>query len=566
MYKKIAFLIFGLALISAPLYTSAQTFSSLPDRCPYGYTLQDDSCVIATSCPNLTTRLGIWDNDRRTGGQVSELQAFLSRYFNLSVGTLSGGYFGSLTRSYVKQFQTQHNISATGSVGSLTRAKIAEVCGGGTTSGSLMLSWKGTQLKLTSNVSLDLAQRICGYTSIQGVQCTWNGQSIRGGVQDGSPVITINSPASNEYVLRGNKSSFSFEDPSATVESEYLVFYVLYSNNSTIGAVYEIPFTVFGRNGTSVNGDVDISRLPNGNYYPFIVNVTSGIGGSVGAYVFLYGDAPFSVTANNAIHAYGTFTVTPTLTAGGTAVINDPRCGPNKRRCLGNDNTNGQNTARLICTSVGYTLESFVASFYAGAYGRANGAVTMMVNGDSSCTSGCHALTQVTCNVVSSSATTQPAIQITSPVAGSVHTIGRNITVAWDVSGAPANAQVIRTLTQVTSDGSGNIGGGTWQSSLLPVGVSSGSNVIVTGGVGNLDRAGTYRIDAAILECDPSGCNFSYGFPSASYAKANPVTITIAPSSTTTPVTSASASYSNFASALAALEAALKSLIAQLSR
>src|SRR3989344_2614528 len=68
--------------------------------------------------------------DASTGGQVSELQTFLTDYYNLDENIVVGGYFGNLTHKYVVRFQTEQGLPAFGIAGSLTRAKIAGVCGG----------------------------------------------------------------------------------------------------------------------------------------------------------------------------------------------------------------------------------------------------------------------------------------------------------------------------------------------------------------------------------------------------------------------------------------------------
>jgi hypothetical protein len=66
---------------------------------------------------------------------VLTLQNFLFRHFDVLDDINPNGFFGKLTRSYVTQFQKETGIRATGGVGSLTRAKIKEVCGqGGTVS------------------------------------------------------------------------------------------------------------------------------------------------------------------------------------------------------------------------------------------------------------------------------------------------------------------------------------------------------------------------------------------------------------------------------------------------
>src|SRR3989344_4389891 len=68
--------------------------------------------------------------DATTGGQVTELQVFLANRFDLDEEDVVSGYFGKLTQQYVTRFQNQYGLPAFGIAGSLTRAKIAEVCGG----------------------------------------------------------------------------------------------------------------------------------------------------------------------------------------------------------------------------------------------------------------------------------------------------------------------------------------------------------------------------------------------------------------------------------------------------
>lgn len=81
-------------------------------------------------CPNLTITMQRGARDATTGGQVSELQAFLANYFDIDEEALVTGYFGRLTQGHVIRFQQQHGLPAYGIVGSMTRVKIAQVCGG----------------------------------------------------------------------------------------------------------------------------------------------------------------------------------------------------------------------------------------------------------------------------------------------------------------------------------------------------------------------------------------------------------------------------------------------------
>ncbi len=83
-----------------------------------------------TYCPKLSITLQKGSRDASTDGQVSELQTFLTDYYDLDENIVVGGYFGKLTQKYVIEFQNQHGLPAFGIAGSLTRAKIANMCGG----------------------------------------------------------------------------------------------------------------------------------------------------------------------------------------------------------------------------------------------------------------------------------------------------------------------------------------------------------------------------------------------------------------------------------------------------
>jgi peptidoglycan hydrolase-like protein with peptidoglycan-binding domain len=81
------------------------------------------------SCPALSYNLTIGSTDYSTGGQVSQLQAFLrARYGD---ARLVGGYYGQLTTYYVSRFQQEQGVyPVTGGVGPLTRQAIQRACGG----------------------------------------------------------------------------------------------------------------------------------------------------------------------------------------------------------------------------------------------------------------------------------------------------------------------------------------------------------------------------------------------------------------------------------------------------
>lgn len=110
------FYISGFLMLLNPLATSALQATS-DDSDSSGY------------CPNLTMTLQRGSRDATTGGQVNELQAFLTDHFSLADNQLLSGFFGRLTQSYVQKFQREEGLPAYGIVGSLTRARVREICG-----------------------------------------------------------------------------------------------------------------------------------------------------------------------------------------------------------------------------------------------------------------------------------------------------------------------------------------------------------------------------------------------------------------------------------------------------
>jgi hypothetical protein len=98
---------------------------------------QDTGTDVPIFCPTLSQTLQFSSRDATTGGQVSQLQHFLSDYYDLNPDTYITGYFGRLTRTNVQKFQCDTmNIcsgdeasTGWGVVGPRTRAAIAAHCG-----------------------------------------------------------------------------------------------------------------------------------------------------------------------------------------------------------------------------------------------------------------------------------------------------------------------------------------------------------------------------------------------------------------------------------------------------
>jgi len=94
-----------------------------------------DDCgtpVAGGYCPKLVSTItrGARDLSTRPIGQVSELQRFISDYFDVNPDDIVTGFFGRMTHTYVVRFQKEQNLPAFGIVGSMTRAAIAKTCAG----------------------------------------------------------------------------------------------------------------------------------------------------------------------------------------------------------------------------------------------------------------------------------------------------------------------------------------------------------------------------------------------------------------------------------------------------
>jgi len=120
MLKKIAFASAGLLLLASPLLASAQT-------------ADDYGTVTGGYCPDLSTTFVRGATDASTNGQVTELQRFLTDYYDINTQNIIVGVFGRITQGYVVRFQREQGLPAFGIVGSMTRARIASVCGSTTT-------------------------------------------------------------------------------------------------------------------------------------------------------------------------------------------------------------------------------------------------------------------------------------------------------------------------------------------------------------------------------------------------------------------------------------------------
>lgn len=89
----------------------------------------DIKSSIGMYCPKIVAVIARGGKDATTTGSVSELQRFIASHYNLDQKEAVTGYFGSTTAGYLAKFQEEQGIPPSPTVGPLTRAAIARLCG-----------------------------------------------------------------------------------------------------------------------------------------------------------------------------------------------------------------------------------------------------------------------------------------------------------------------------------------------------------------------------------------------------------------------------------------------------
>lgn len=114
-----------LAVILAFLILAPQSFAQLADD--YGINTFES---VGNYCPELSITIVRGNRDLSANPQVTNLQKFLSAYYDIPSEELVTGFFGRITQDYVIKFQKEQGLPSLGIVGSMTRASIAKACGG----------------------------------------------------------------------------------------------------------------------------------------------------------------------------------------------------------------------------------------------------------------------------------------------------------------------------------------------------------------------------------------------------------------------------------------------------
>lgn len=134
MYTKQEFL--GVSALAAVIFglVISLSFAALP---ALAQTADDYGTADSSNyCPKLSITMQRGARDVAYSGQVSELQKFISDYYDIDPDEIVTGFFGRITQGYVQQFQREQGLPTFGIAGSMTRAAIAKVCTSNTFSGT----------------------------------------------------------------------------------------------------------------------------------------------------------------------------------------------------------------------------------------------------------------------------------------------------------------------------------------------------------------------------------------------------------------------------------------------
>lgn len=327
--------------------------------------LTDQFDTADSLCTTLTYNMLIGSRDSRTNGQVTDLQAYLQTGGYLQVDPT--GYFGSATRQAVIQFQTANNISPTGQVGPLTRAKIQQLsCG--TTNTTTTTTTTGTTGTLTNTMTT--TQQNGQIPTVTSMIPTLNSVTLYGYNFTSGSNVSIEFYQNNSIVrtISGNDlsvasaSMITFSIPANLPSGTYTVKV----SNSAGRSTQNVSVSVTQQTSTASANPIISSVVPTTVAQGGTITV-SGSNFSQLTGGFFDSNAPQITFATKAPAAI-TFTVPSTLTAGShTFTLTGPGVGTNPISITVTQGTNTTTASTTTTTSTSRPVPTLNASIASGA-------------------------------------------------------------------------------------------------------------------------------------------------------------------------------------------------------
>lgn len=172
-----------------------------------------------------------------SGADVSSLQTFLAQDNTIYPQGLITGYFGSLTKSAVSNFQARNGIATVGRVGPVTIAAINAQMGNGSTVGtdnvapsiySLNLSTTNSSVTMNWNTSENSSAIV--YYSTQPIQMTEGSATNAATIGGNSVLIHTDLHASHTATLTGLQANTTY-------------YYVVYARDASGNETITWPTT-----------------------------------------------------------------------------------------------------------------------------------------------------------------------------------------------------------------------------------------------------------------------------------------------------------------------------------
>jgi hypothetical protein len=110
MYTKQQFVGIGVSTAIALGLVFSVGFVALPASAQIADDYGQISISSGNYCPKLSITMQRGARDVSYGGQVSELQKFLSDYYDIDPEEIVTGFFGRITQGYVQQFQRAQGL------------------------------------------------------------------------------------------------------------------------------------------------------------------------------------------------------------------------------------------------------------------------------------------------------------------------------------------------------------------------------------------------------------------------------------------------------------------------
>lgn len=241
-----------------------------------------ETAIVGNYCPSISITMKRGARDSSASGQVTELQKFLSGYYDIDPQELVTGFFGRITQDYVLRFQKEQGLPTFGIVGSMTRTIIAKKCSEITSEGQSINTNQSTRSGIfTTSSSLFPDMNTVTSSSATATYSYINASAGTGGTISPSGSVVMSSTGTQTFTATPNSgyaiSSFVVDGVNKGAISSYTFSNV--TSNHTISVSFSKTATrtisVVVSSGGSVSPSESVSVV-NGGSQSFVATANAG--------------------------------------------------------------------------------------------------------------------------------------------------------------------------------------------------------------------------------------------------------------------------------------------------